>query len=103
VHRWLFAVLGWEGERAWWGWPYKSAGQQWSFDARLAGSKQFEKDLRFYAASEHNVNLSQQAMYNKDTGALLRNPRSPDGLFHNEEDIFAYLGLKYLPPILRCA
>jgi hypothetical protein len=53
------------------------------------------------------VHVAHQAMYHLDgesKGAPVLNPKTlPEGGFHCEEDIFEYLGLKYLPPILRNA
>jgi len=74
--QWAFCVLGW------------------------SGSKQMEKDLRDYA-SERGFHLSQQAVY-KDMKRQ-RNPKSEDGVFHTEKEVWDYLGLQFLPPCLRWA
>ena len=74
--QWGFCVLGW------------------------SGTKQMEKDLRDYA-SERGLHLSQQAVY-KDTKRLM-NPKSEDGVFHTEEEVWEFVGLKFLPPCLRWA
>lgn len=74
--QWAFCVLGW------------------------SGSKQMEKDLRDYA-DEQGLHLSQQAVFRETK--RLTNPKSIDGVFHSEEDVWEFLGLKYLPPRLRCA
>lgn len=48
--------------------------------------------------------LTQQALYHNDgVGKRVRNPGAPDGLFTREEELWAYLGLKYIPPLLRWA
>lgn len=65
-----------------------------------SGTKQMEKDLRDYADSI-GLYLTQQAVYK---GAnRLPNPKSPDGIFHREEDIWVFIGLRFLPPVLRWA
>ena len=74
--QWAFCVLGW------------------------SGSKQMEKDLRDYA-SDRGLHLSQQAVF-KDTKRLT-NPKSEDGVFHTEEEVWDFLGLKFLSPRLRWA
>jgi hypothetical protein len=47
--------------------------------------------------------LSQQAVYDLDTGMLKPNPKDPEGVFRTEKDIFEFLGVKYLPHCLRWA
>lgn len=66
-----------------------------------SGTKQMEKDLRDFADSI-GLYLSQQALYKAD-GPRLHNPRSPDGVFHEERELWEFMGLRYLPPRLRWA
>ena len=68
-----------------------------------SGTKQMEKDLRDYSHFERKTSFSQQAIFFDATGKRARNPKSEDGNFDQEEDIWEFLGLKFLPPTLRWA
>ncbi len=59
-----------------------------------------KQDLRDYA-DERGLHFSQQAVYRNTK--RLSNPKSPDGIFHREEDIWEFLELKYIPTCLRWA
>jgi DNA polymerase/3'-5' exonuclease PolX len=74
--QWAFCILGWSGNR------------------------QMEKDLRDYS-NDKGFHLSQQALYKH--AKRVKNPKSEDGVFHTEEDIWTYMGLKFLHPRLRWA
>jgi DNA polymerase beta thumb len=49
------------------------------------------------------MSLSQQAIYSRSNGLRVPNPRSKDGIYYTEADIFSIMGLKYIPPCLRWA
>ncbi|XP_067114151.1 DNA-directed DNA/RNA polymerase mu isoform X3 [Osmerus mordax] len=59
------------------------------------GSKLFERDLRRWAKQEKAMSLSSHALYNSIQGTYLR--------ASSEEEIFAHLGLEYIPPSERNA
>lgn len=53
--------------------------------------------------SRQNWYLTQQALYDRSTGNRVPNPHADDGIFRTEEELWAVLGLKFLPPVLRWA
>nr|XP_046230142.1 DNA-directed DNA/RNA polymerase mu isoform X2 [Scatophagus argus] len=59
------------------------------------GSKLFERELRRWAAHEKTMSLSSHALYDNSQGRYLRAT--------SEEEIFAHLGLDYIPPSERNA
>lgn len=59
------------------------------------GSKLFERDLRRWAGREKAMSLSSHALYHSIQGTYLR--------ASSEEEIFAHLGLEYIPPCERNA
>ncbi|XP_046870744.1 DNA-directed DNA/RNA polymerase mu isoform X2 [Hypomesus transpacificus] len=59
------------------------------------GSKLFERDLRRWAKQEKAMSLSSHALYNSIQRTYLR--------ANSEEEIFAHLGLEYIPPSERNA
>ncbi|XP_056285595.1 DNA-directed DNA/RNA polymerase mu isoform X2 [Pseudoliparis swirei] len=59
------------------------------------GSKLFERELRRWAGHEKAMSLSSHALYDKTQSRYLR--------ASSEEEIFAYLGLEYIPPSERNA
>lgn len=65
-----------------------------------SGTKQMEKDLRDFADSI-GLYLTQQAVYKGPS--RLPNPNSADGVFHREEEVWEFVGLRYLDPLLRWA
>lgn len=56
------------------------------------GSRQFERAIRRFAEKERGVSLSDHGMEGKGTEGII---------FKSEEEIFAFLGVAYLPPHLR--
>jgi DNA polymerase mu len=56
------------------------------------GSRQFERAIRRYAEKERGISLSDHGMEGRGTEEIS---------FENEEEIFAFLGVPYLPPHLR--
>uniref|UniRef100_A0A3P9MGC1 DNA-directed DNA/RNA polymerase mu n=1 Tax=Oryzias latipes TaxID=8090 RepID=A0A3P9MGC1_ORYLA len=59
------------------------------------GSKLFERELRRWAGHERGMSLSSHALYDNKQGAYLRAA--------SEEEIFAHLGLEFVPPSERNA
>ncbi|XP_071322805.1 DNA-directed DNA/RNA polymerase mu [Trachinotus anak] len=59
------------------------------------GSKLFERELRRWAGHEKNMSLSSHALYDSKQGRYLR--------VTSEEEIFAHLGLEFVPPSERNA
>ncbi|XP_063333863.1 DNA-directed DNA/RNA polymerase mu isoform X3 [Pelmatolapia mariae] len=59
------------------------------------GSKLFERELRRWAGHEKNMSLSSHALFDNTQNKYLRAT--------SEEEIFAYLGLEYIPPSERNA
>ncbi|XP_066506703.1 DNA-directed DNA/RNA polymerase mu isoform X2 [Hoplias malabaricus] len=59
------------------------------------GSKLFERELRRWAGQEKGMSLSSHALYDSKQQRYLR--------ANSEEEIFAYLGLEYIPPCERNA
>ncbi|XP_038152601.1 DNA-directed DNA/RNA polymerase mu [Cyprinodon tularosa] len=59
------------------------------------GSKLFERELRRWAGHERGMSLSSHALYDNKQGKYLR--------ASSEEEIFAHLGLEYVPPSERNA
>uniref|UniRef100_A0A7N9AR98 DNA-directed DNA/RNA polymerase mu n=1 Tax=Mastacembelus armatus TaxID=205130 RepID=A0A7N9AR98_9TELE len=59
------------------------------------GSKLFERELRRWAGYEKAMSLSSHALYDNNQGRYLRAA--------SEEEIFAHLGLEYIPPSERNA
>lgn len=59
------------------------------------GSKQFERELRRFAVHERKMILNSHALYDTKQNKMLP--------AHCEEDIFAHLGLDYIPPTERNA
>ncbi|XP_071391984.1 DNA-directed DNA/RNA polymerase mu [Centroberyx affinis] len=59
------------------------------------GSKLFERELRRWAGHEKAMSLSSHALYDNKQSLYLR--------ASSEEDIFAHLGLEYIPPSERNA
>ncbi|XP_053502170.1 DNA-directed DNA/RNA polymerase mu [Ictalurus furcatus] len=59
------------------------------------GSKLFERELRRWAGQEKGMSLSSHALYDSKQQRYLR--------ANSEEDIFAHLGLEYIPPSERNA
>ncbi|XP_050976251.1 DNA-directed DNA/RNA polymerase mu [Labeo rohita] len=59
------------------------------------GSKLFERELRRWAGQEKNMSLSSHALYDSKQNLYLR--------AKTEEEIFAYLGLEFIPPSERNA
>ncbi|ROL54052.1 DNA-directed DNA/RNA polymerase mu [Anabarilius grahami] len=59
------------------------------------GSKLFERELRRWAGQEKHMSLSSHALYDSKQNLYLR--------AKTEEEIFAYLGLEFIPPSERNA
>ncbi|XP_051539825.1 DNA-directed DNA/RNA polymerase mu [Myxocyprinus asiaticus] len=59
------------------------------------GSKLFERELRRWAGQEKHMSLSSHALYDNNQKHYLR--------AQTEEEIFAYLGLEFIPPSERNA
>ncbi|XP_047229224.1 DNA-directed DNA/RNA polymerase mu isoform X2 [Girardinichthys multiradiatus] len=59
------------------------------------GSKLFERELRRWAGHERSMSLSSHALYDNKQGRYIR--------AFSEEEIFAHLGLEYIPPSERNA
>ncbi|KAM4719989.1 DNA-directed DNA/RNA polymerase mu [Anableps anableps] len=59
------------------------------------GSKLFERELRRWAGHERGMSLSSHALYDNKQGRYIR--------ASSEEEIFAHLGLEYIPPTERNA
>ncbi|KAL7848250.1 hypothetical protein AOLI_G00229680 [Acnodon oligacanthus] len=59
------------------------------------GSKLFERELRRWAGQEKGMSLSSHALYDSTQQRYLR--------ANSEEEIFAHLGLEYIPPCERNA
>ncbi|KAM4532042.1 DNA-directed DNA/RNA polymerase mu [Fundulus diaphanus] len=59
------------------------------------GSKLFERELRRWAGHERGMSLSSHALYDNKQGRYIR--------ASSEEEIFAHLGLEYIPPSERNA
>ncbi|KAK3521306.1 hypothetical protein QTP70_003155 [Hemibagrus guttatus] len=59
------------------------------------GSKLFERELRRWAGQEKGMSLSSHALYDSKQQRYLR--------ANSEEEIFAHLGLEYIPPSERNA
>ncbi|XP_051974021.1 DNA-directed DNA/RNA polymerase mu-like isoform X2 [Xyrauchen texanus] len=59
------------------------------------GSKLFERELRRWAGQEKHMSLSSHALYDSNQKCYLR--------AQTEEEIFAYLGLEFIPPCERNA
>ncbi|XP_054916761.1 DNA-directed DNA/RNA polymerase mu isoform X3 [Poeciliopsis prolifica] len=59
------------------------------------GSKLFERELRRWAGHEKGMSLSSHALYDNKQGRYLR--------ASSEEEIFAHLGLEFIPPTERNA
>ncbi|XP_059213362.1 DNA-directed DNA/RNA polymerase mu [Centropristis striata] len=59
------------------------------------GSKLFERELRRWAGHEKSMSLSSHALYDNKQGKYLRAT--------SEEEIFAHLGLEFIPPSERNA
>ncbi|XP_043951848.1 DNA-directed DNA/RNA polymerase mu isoform X2 [Gambusia affinis] len=59
------------------------------------GSKLFERELRRWAGHEKGMSLSSHALYDSKQGRYIR--------ASSEEEIFAHLGLEFIPPMERNA
>ncbi|XP_055063518.2 DNA-directed DNA/RNA polymerase mu isoform X2 [Misgurnus anguillicaudatus] len=59
------------------------------------GSKLFERELRRWAGQEKRMSLSSHALYDSNQRCYVR--------VQSEEEIFAYLGLEFIPPCERNA
>ncbi|KAF7641752.1 hypothetical protein LDENG_00272770 [Lucifuga dentata] len=59
------------------------------------GSKLFERELRRWAGHERTMSLSSHALYDSKQSRYLRAT--------SEEEVFAHLGLEYIPPSERNA
>jgi hypothetical protein len=62
-----------------------------------------EKSLRRFASERKMLVMSHQAIYTFPSMRAAKNPKDPEGIFREQEDIWDFLGLKYIPPTLRWA